>query len=78
MSNETTAPTLFDGIVKRYEAGDEATKKALQPAMEARAHGLAADAELYGTDQWSALSSTRQQHVREWMAEQTQASGGAA
>jgi hypothetical protein len=76
MDNTTLSPTLFDGVLKRYEAGDEAERQALQPAIDARNHGLALDAALYGTDQWDTVSSVRQQHVRNWMAEQ--ARGGVA
>lgn len=81
MSDETTRPGLWNAIKDKNDANNAAADEARRPEREAFEHALAADAKLYGTAGWDALSASRRSLVSTWAAQQgrkTTASGDAA
>lgn len=79
MSDQTTRPTdLAEAIHAHQNAAQAEADEAQRPEREAIEAQLAADAKLYGTAGWDALSPYRRQRVSTWVAQQAQPTGGAA
>lgn len=75
---KTRPPSLWNAIKDKNDADDTAADEARRPERAAFEQGLAADAKLYGTAGWDALSTCRKEMASAWAARQAHAGGDAA
>lgn len=79
MNDQTTRHTDLATAVHAHQTeAQAAADEAQRPEREQREAQLAADAKLYGTAGWEALSDFRKHQVSTWAAQQAQTTGGAA
>ena len=74
----TERPDLYAAIAADMDAKQKARDEATAPEREAADKQAAADATLYGTAGWDALSDRRRQRASQHAAQQAQGGGSDA
>lgn len=75
MTEQTRRPDLFAAVGQHLTERQQAADEAARPEREAAEKQAAADAKLYGTAGWDALSDRRRQRAAHHTAQQAQGGG---